>query len=649
MLGVLCLPRQGKWLIDMVLPKIGMLWVSGPLSYLEQLCVQSFLDAGHEVVFYHYGDVPNVPKGATMTDARTVLDGPPFLRHTRTGSLTLHSDLFRLRMLMQNDGMIWADTDAYCLRPWHPVDGHYYAYLTPGQVASGVLALPSDSATLKALDAFTRDPYPIPGWIRPRAQRRLQAAKDAGEPVHVKDMAWGTWGPEAVSYFLTQTGEVRHALPQEVLYPIGFAERGFMLRPARASVATLPEVATSVHFYGSRMRRMLTRRFNGIPPEGSLLDELVRRHNIDMDAAPIPAEAAPPETPAPEPTEQAIPAPKFIRPPVSDTPKVISVTCMKDEGAFIPEWIAYHQAIGVNHFIVYTNDCSDGSDRILSRLQEMGVVTHRDNTRRANERASYQLRGFRKAVKEQVFKQHDWVLVSDVDEYLNLHHGRHTIADLLAHVPEADVFSFNWRLFGHGGIDAFTADPMLPRFDRAAPLHCPVPAQAWGVKSLFRAAAVERIGPHRPIIPAGGDWEGINWVNGSGRPMPAHMQELTRGNWRTGPDGVGYELGQVNHYAVRSRQSFLIKFLKGTVHGGMDRSLGYWLRMDRNEEQDTSIRRMVPAMEKNLAELMNDDKLAQLHGEAVQWHQAQIDEALKHPSIAEMYERLGTEKMDLGE
>ncbi len=35
---------------------------------------------------------------------------------------------------------------------------------------------------------------------------------------------------------------------------------------------------------------------------------------------------------------------------------------MKNEGPYIVEWIAYHRAIGVDNFLIYTNGCEDGTD-----------------------------------------------------------------------------------------------------------------------------------------------------------------------------------------------------------------------------------------------------------------------------------------------
>lgn len=608
--------------------KIAMLWIGGSLSFLERLCVQSFLDAGHEVRLYSYDPVGNVPEGTVLADARDVLAGPPFLRHARTNSVTLHSDLFRLHLLEQESDVIWADTDAYCLRPFRPQDGHYHAFQAPGSVASGVLALPPSSETLQALADLTRTEYPIPEWFPPREKRALRAAQDAGAPVHVSELPWGVWGPTAVNHFLKKTGEIRFALPQEVLYPVGFAERGRMLDPNGPRPEDFGPETASIHFYGSRMRRMLTRRHGGIPPEGCLIDRLLKRHGMRAEDAPLPPEAPAAPQPARKP-----------RPPARD-PKFLAITCMKDEGVFIPEWIAYHQSIGFDHFLIYTNDCSDGTDLMVQRLQELGIATHRDNTRGANQRASYQIRAFRRALKEPVYHAYDWAMIMDVDEYLNVHAGRKRLRDLVDAVPQADTISLTWRVFGNAGVDAFTPDFLTETFHRAAPLNCRRPAQAWGLKTLFRTGAYERLGTHRPLAPVGGDWDAVTWVNGSGTPMPDRYRELTKGNWRSGTDSVGYDLAQVNHYALRSRQSFLLKSLKGTVHGGIDRNLDYWTRMNRNEEEDLTIAPALPAMRAHHDRLMSDARLAELHAAACDWHRGRIAEAMKIEPIVQMYDTL---------
>lgn len=39
----------------------------------------------------------------------------------------------------------------------------------------------------------------------------------------------------------------------------------------------------------------------------------------------------------------------------------LMITSMRDEAPFIPEWIAYHRLIGFTDFLIYSNDCADGT------------------------------------------------------------------------------------------------------------------------------------------------------------------------------------------------------------------------------------------------------------------------------------------------
>ena len=64
--------------------------------------------------------------------------------------------------------------------------------------------------------------------------------------------------------------------------------------------------------------------------------------------------------------------------PDGSTGNVI-VGCMKNEAPYILEWVAYHRAIGVDNFLIYTNGCEDGTTEILDRLQALGMLQHRNN------------------------------------------------------------------------------------------------------------------------------------------------------------------------------------------------------------------------------------------------------------------------------
>ncbi|MBO9436317.1 hypothetical protein J7394_19015 [Ruegeria sp. R13_0] len=266
---------------------IGMLWVEGPLSYLEQLCIKSFLDNDQAVRLYVYEDVSRVPDGVEVRDANEVLPTTEFVTHTRTGSVAPHADKFRYRMLQQEPNLIWADTDAYCRLPFETETGHFYGWQEENEINNGVLRLPPDSPTLKDLIAYTEDPYTIVPWLPRHHKRRLRAAQAAGTPLHAGEMPWGVWGPRALTWLLHKHGEERHALPRHVLYPISFQRRRRMARPNRDTSEFILEDTASIHFYGRRMRDFLAIEYDGIAPEKSLIGQLLIKHDIDPGAAPI--------------------------------------------------------------------------------------------------------------------------------------------------------------------------------------------------------------------------------------------------------------------------------------------------------------------------------------------------------------------------
>ncbi len=268
----------------MSLPEIGTLWVGDSLSWLEQLCLQSFLDNGHRVNLFSYGPIEGVPEGVHLEPAGSILSGEDIIRHEKTGSPAYHADVFRLWMLASTD-LIWADTDAYCCQPWD-VDpaGHFHGWISDKrpQVNNGVLRLPKDSATLREMLAFTKDPYPVPPWLRAAEQTRLRELKSAGDGMHVSLMPWGVWGPDALTWFLKQTGEVSHSRPGHVIYPVPFANARMVFNPDRRTrVDRFMKADTlSIHFWGRRFRNVAA-TFDGTPPAGSLVADLLIKHRID--------------------------------------------------------------------------------------------------------------------------------------------------------------------------------------------------------------------------------------------------------------------------------------------------------------------------------------------------------------------------------
>ena len=257
------------------------------MSWLEQLCLKSFADAGHHITLYSYDPIENVPDGVETADAGEILSGDPMLRHARTGSPAIHADMWRLQLLKKTN-KIWVDADIYCLRPFDFGNEFVFGWEKPGLVCNAVLGLPKSSETLAALLSFFEDEYAIGPWLADWQRQELEEEKKAGKPVHMTEQNWGFTGPASVTYFLKKTGEIEHARPQEAFYPISYKERNHLIISRFKPEEKMTDETYGVHFWARRMKPRLEEKENNTPRRGSFMDELLTKHGIDPKAAPIP-------------------------------------------------------------------------------------------------------------------------------------------------------------------------------------------------------------------------------------------------------------------------------------------------------------------------------------------------------------------------
>lgn len=345
---------------------------------------------------------------------------------------------------------------------------------------------------------------------------------------------------------------------------------------------------------------------------------------------------------------------KAIRPPVSrakpvarmavEAGRTAIVTTMKNEGPFILEWIAYHRMIGVQDFLIYTNDCTDGTDTMLELLQAKGVVQHRDNPFKSSG-LKPQHAALQAAEDEPIMQNCAWGICMDVDEFINIKIGDGTLAALYAAMGAANMISLTWRLFGNAEVHGYQDRFLLEQFDRCAPEVIRKPHQAWGFKTLFRNIDVyKKLGVHRPKGLKPDLWDRVHWLNGSGKPLP---KEMYRNGWRSTLETYGYDWVSLNHYAVRSAESFLVKRDRGRVnHVDRDQGMNYWFRMNHNIEQDRSIQRMIPALRVEYERLMADPDIRAAHEYSVGCHRAKIAELRATANYEQFYGELTGERME---
>jgi hypothetical protein len=314
------------------------------------------------------------------------------------------------------------------------------------------------------------------------------------------------------------------------------------------------------------------------------------------------------------------------------------VTTMKNEGPFILEWLAYHRAIGVSDFLVYTNDCTDGTDDFLRLLMRKGLVQWRENPYRESGMKP-QHAALDHANTEAVIRGADWAICMDVDEFIAVHVGDHTLPALFAAVPDANLISLTWRLFGNADVHEYRDEFITQTYFLAAREQANKPHQAWGFKTLFKNMGLfKKLGVHRPKGIRPGAAERISWVNGSGRDMP---QSEWRNAWRSTSVTYGYDLVALNHYAVRSAESFLVKRDRGRVnHVDRDQGMAYWFRMNHNVVEDRRMEKLRPKLQAEWDRLMCDPEIAAMHHACVAAHRAKIAELRAQPAHDTFYAEL---------
>ncbi|MEM1237348.1 MAG: glycosyltransferase family 2 protein [Pseudomonadota bacterium] len=321
--------------------------------------------------------------------------------------------------------------------------------------------------------------------------------------------------------------------------------------------------------------------------------------------------------------------------------RITSVTCMRNEAPFILEWVAYHRLIGVNDIIVFSNACTDGTDLILERLDELGLVRHLPNPTAMTGGNMHIVAALRYLNYGSRLARSDWVISLDVDEFINVKVGEGKLEDLFNAVPNANLFSLSQQNFGHGGEWEFddklqtqtfsygwnrtsSYTRSLNRRGTKTLTHISSQPESWGNHSpLFAAERIEKLRP----------------VNGSGQDL-SHV-DMTKTVKALLEPNYGFELVQLNHYAVRTVDSYLLKVARGSsAHPDRPYQMTYWRKYDHNDLEDTSIQRHVNDLEVARSELLADKELAQLHAGAVENAHSLIAELKEHPSVQGLQRRI---------
>lgn len=239
-------------------------------------------------------------------------------------------------------------------------------------------------------------------------------------------------------------------------------------------------------------------------------------------------------------------APPQVRPPLT-----LSICAIvKNEAPYLLEWIAHHRTVGVEHFVIFDNDSTDGTTDLLSGLARAGIVDHvpwPDIPHMAAQRPAY-IAGLARLAD-----RCRWVAFMDADEFLYPIDGR-DVPSILADYDEAAGLVLPWRLFGSNGHHWQQDELVISRFTRRASAGHPLNRS---VKTIVQARLVAKPDIHAPSITDGSLVDEHGRVAGS-QGHPSHHAV---------PDARKLV---INHYFTKSSEEWTRKRNRGQATEPLD-------------------------------------------------------------------------------
>tara|TARA_R110002051_G_scaffold292899_1_gene357842 strand:+ start:1971 stop:2981 length:1011 start_codon:yes stop_codon:yes gene_type:complete len=270
---------------------------------------------------------------------------------------------------------------------------------------------------------------------------------------------------------------------------------------------------------------------------------------------------------------------------MTDNQRFLVATGMRNEGPFIVEWVCWYRMLGFE-ILVATNDCTDHSVALLDALQDAGWLTHAPHIPREDQPP--QKSALRKIANHPLTATVDWTLICDVDEFLVLH--RHeTIAELIGPPPhDYMAMVFNWKCFGHGEWDHYQDGLVHRQFRHCGMGHLRINRP---IKVMLRNPTQwNRLGAH---FPHGyrGDWaaQESRVVTPSGTTLPQFNDPANHPIRFLAQDQIDHKTAQMNHYIIRSKESYDHKRGIPSAAGFKDRYTDeFFNRYNRNGMRDLS-------------------------------------------------------------
>jgi hypothetical protein len=222
------------------------------------------------------------------------------------------------------------------------------------------------------------------------------------------------------------------------------------------------------------------------------------------------------------------------------------VVILRNEAPYLPEWLAYHHALGVQHFFIYDNGSTDELHEVLEAWVNHGLVTlvHWPLPGGQIDAYSHAIRFYGPTF--------EWLAFFDVDEFV-VPLVDDDVPAVLARFPDAADLRVPRVDFGYSGHRQAPQALTIEAYTEVADVFGRDPSKPPRVKTIARSRSISAVGIHTATVaddPRGPD----------GQPVPSAT--VGKACW---------ELVQLNHYYTRSFEEFEAKRFRGSATGRIER------------------------------------------------------------------------------
>ncbi|SLN19094.1 hypothetical protein AQS8620_00428 [Aquimixticola soesokkakensis] len=273
--------------------------------------------------------------------------------------------------------------------------------------------------------------------------------------------------------------------------------------------------------------------------------------------------------------------------PVGGVQDSLVMTCTRNEGPFILEWVAWQKMLGFDDVLICYNDCTDHSPELMARLQEAGWLTALEVTPTVGKPPKLSLHKAGHA--HPLTQKAGWFFLCDIDEFLVLHTEDGTLASFLGEeTPNVAGIAIHWKVFGDSGLTRWEDQLTHRMFTQAGGPGTRV--NHFFKSFIYQPRRFKRLGAHSPKGWQGeGPWnEGVNrWIRSNGARISGYNPD-TNPKSLTHEQYITHDTAQVNHYVIRTRENYAFKQGRASASAGVDRYTDDFLRRhNRNDEVNT--------------------------------------------------------------